>query len=436
MPTLLTRARRIGSLRLRAQSPHNHNTAMRNALAALLLLAPFMAASADQQEAPERVTSASVGDLDVETLATLEFPWALAVLPGNRMLITEKPGHLRIWEAGELSDPVKGVPDVVYRGAGDQGGLLDVALDPDFDSNQRIYLSYVEAAEQQPSGTHDLNDARFATYVDTSDDIVRGGAVARGRLDGNRLRDVEVIWRQEPKTLGRGHFGHRLTFAPDGKLFITSGDRMRFDPAQNLNTNLGKIVRINTDGSIPEDNPFAGKDDARGDVWSYGHRNILAATMHPALDQLLVFEMGPLGGDEVNLIEKGGNYGWPEVSNGSHYNRATIPPHAGTDQYKQPLRTWTPVISPSGALVYDGTLMPEWQNSVLVGGLSSKAIVRLEMDGERIAVEERIDMGRRIRDLVQAPDDSLYALVDAKEGKLIRLLPVRTDAGRPAVAPE
>lgn len=440
MPTLLTRARRIGSQKLHARPTRTPKACPAASLTGLLLLTlalltPVQAAQ-KQNSPPERVTSATVGDMDVETLATLEFPWAIAVLPGNRMLITEKPGRLRIWEAGELSDPVKGVPEVVYRGAGDQGGLLDVALDPDFDNNQRIYLSYVEAADQQPSGSHTLGDARFGSHVDTSDEIVRGGAVARARLDGNRLEDVKVIWRQTPKTLGRGHFGHRLTFGPDGKLFITSGERMRFDPAQNLKTNLGKVVRINSDGSTPKDNPFAGKDDALGDIWSYGHRNILAALMHPELDQLLVFEMGPLGGDEVNLIEPGKNYGWPEVSNGAHYNRATIPPHAGTDEYQQPLRTWTPVISPSGALVYDGTLIPEWQGSILVGGLSSKAIVRLEMEGDRIAVEERINMERRIRDLAQAPDDSLYALVDAKEGKLIRLLPVRTDAGRPSVAPE
>lgn len=436
MPTLLTRARRIGSQWLQAHRLPVPTSYLRGSMVTVITLLLAQAPLAWASQDPDTVRSASVGDIEVETLATLEFPWAIAILPGNRMLITEKPGRLRIWEAGELSDPVKGVPEVVYRGAGDQGGLLDVVLDPDFRNNQVIYLSYVEAADQQPSSTHTLNDARFSTYVDTSDDIVRGGAVARARLDGNRLRDVKVIWRQEPKTLGRGHFGHRLTFGPDGKLLITSGDRMRFDPAQNLETNLGKILRINTDGSIPEDNPFAGRDDVRGDVWSYGHRNILAAVMHPDEDRLLVFEMGPLGGDEVNLIEKGKNYGWPEVSNGSHYNRATIPPHAGTDEYQKPLRTWTPVISPSGAMVYDGGLMPEWQGSVLVGGLSSKAIVRLEMDGDRIAVEERIPMDRRIRELVQAPDDSIYALVDDKEGKLIRLLPVRTDAGRPAVAPE
>lgn len=389
--------------------------------AALVQASPLFAQ--DQDEASDTVSSQSVGDLRVETLATLEFPWAIAVLPDERMLITEKPGRLRVWEEGELSEAVDGVPDVVYRGPGDQGGLLDVVLDPDFEDNNLIYLSYVEAADQQPTGIYDTGDVRFASEGDVSENQVLGGAVARAKLDGDELEDVEVIWRQVPKTLARGHFGHRLIFGPDDKLYITSGDRMRFEPAQNLNSNLGKVLRINTDGSIPDDNPFVDEDEAREDIWSYGHRNILAAVVHPDSDQLLTFEMGPLGGDEVNLIEAGKNYGWPQVSNGAHYNRDTIPPHGGTDEYEKPLRTWTPVISPSGAMVYDGDLMPEWKGSVLVGGLSSKAIVRLEMDGDRIAVEERIPMERRIRELVQGPDGSVYGLVDAEDGKLIRLSP-------------
>ncbi|MFW5825169.1 MAG: PQQ-dependent sugar dehydrogenase [Marinobacter sp.] len=389
----------------------------------VLSLCTAAAVRADDRSGDETVRSASAGELKTEELATLEFPWGVALLPDGRLLITEKPGHLRIFDGEELSDPLEGVPEVVYRGQGDQGGLLDVALDPDFDSNQRIYLSYVEAAEQQPSGTRDMRDVRFGDYLDISDDILRGGAVARARLDGDKLTDLEVIWRQEPKTIGRGHFGHRLTFGPDGKLFVTSGDRMRFEPAQHHDSNLGKVIRINRDGSIPRDNPFAGEDDKLGEIWSYGHRNILAAVMHPESDQLLTFEMGPLGGDEVNLIESGENYGWPVVSNGAHYNRDTIPPHSGTDEYRKPIRTWTPVISPSGAMEYTGDRFSGWQGSVLVGGLSGKTIVRLEMDGERIAVEERIDMKRRIRDLIQAPDGSVYVLVDDREGVLLRLSP-------------
>ncbi|HEX2089951.1 MAG TPA: [protein-PII] uridylyltransferase, partial [Actinomycetota bacterium] len=220
------------------------------------------------------------GDLRIERLATLEQPWGMALLPDGRLLITEKPGRLRVWANGSLSEPVEGVPRVVYRGTpSEQGGLMDVEVDPDFARNGLVYLSYSEAADEQPAGLAETGDPRFGGYLDKTDNIPRGGAVARGRLEGNRLRDVQVIWRQEPKTVGRGHFGNRLIFAPDGKLFITSGDRMRFDPAQSLASNLGKFVRINPDGSVPNDNPFAGKEGARGDIWSYGHRNVLVAAV-------------------------------------------------------------------------------------------------------------------------------------------------------------
>lgn len=377
-----------------------------------------------ESAAPAEVMSVSVGNLSIERLATLEFPWGMALLPDGRLLITEKPGRLRIWEDGTLSDPIEGVPEVVYRGApSEQGGLLDVELDPEFERNRLVYLSYVEAAEQQPESIADTGDARFADYLDLSDDIVRGGAVARGRLEDDRLLDVEVIWRQEPKTVGRGHFGHRLIFAPDGKLFITSGERMRFDPAQSLASNLGKVVRINPDGSIPDDNPFVGEDDARGDIWSYGHRNILAAAIDPSLGRLWAFEMGPLGGDEVNLVEAGRNYGWPLVSNGDNYGGQPIPDHPTSEEFQAPVRTWTPVISPSGATFYDGSLIPEWQGSVLIGGLSSQALVRLVLDGERVALEERLDMQRRIRDVIQAPDGAVLLIVDDESGDLLRLAP-------------
>ena len=247
--------------------------------------------------------------------------------------------------------------------------------------------------------------------------------MARATLDANRLRDVQVIWRQEPKTIGRGHFAHRLVFARDGTLLITSGERMRFDPAQRLSSNLGKVVRIHTDGSIPKDNPFVGKPGARGDIWSLGHRNMLAAALHSTSGELWVWEMGPLGGDELNVIRPGGNYGWPVVSDGDHYDKSPIPDHSTRKEFEAPIRTWTPVISPSGALFYAGSRLP-WRGDAIVGGLSSKALIRLDLDGTRIVNEERIDMKRRIRDVAEAPDGGLLVITDEKNGALLRLTPV------------
>jgi glucose/arabinose dehydrogenase len=371
---------------------------------------------------PPSSVSSSAGSIRVERLATMEFPWGMAVLPDGRLLITEKPGRLRIWENGRLSEPVQGVPAVVYRGTQfEQGGLLDVEADPNFASNRLVYLSYVEADPRAPSGA-ETGELRFGQFVDFTDTIVRGGAVARGRLEGNQLRDVQVIWRQVPKTPGRGHFALRMVFASDGKLFITSGDRMRFDPAGNLKSNIGKVVRINSDGSIPADNPFAGRDTARGDIWSIGHRNLLAAAIDPS-QRLWVLEMGPQGGDELNLVQRGRNYGWPFVSNGDNYAGPSIPDHATRQEFTQPVRTWTPVISPSGALFYSGAMFPAWRGSALVGGLSSQSLIRLQMDGERVGVEERLFMGRRIRDVAQAPDGAILLIVDDRNGDLLRLTP-------------
>lgn len=391
---------------------------------ATILLALIAAAHAQTtNSAPPDVVSSSAGSISIERLATLEFPWGMALLPDGRLLITEKPGRLRIWANGKLSEPVQGVPKVVYRGTqGDQGGLLDVEIDPDFARNQLVYISYVEAADQQSPDDAETGDVRFSNFIDMTDNILRGGAVARGRLEGNQLRDVQVIWRQVPKTVGRGHFGNRLIFAPDGKLFITSGERQRFDPAQSLASNLGKVVRVNPDGSTPNDNPFVGKEGARGDIWSYGHRNILAGAFDSS-GRLWVFEMGPLGGDELNLVQPGKNYGWPLVSNGDNYNNSMIPDHPSSKEFQAPARTWTPVISPSGATFYTGSLFTGWRGSVLVGGLSSQALIRISLDGERVAVEERIDMKRRIRDVIQTPDGALLVIIDAKSGDLLRLTP-------------
>lgn len=379
-----------------------------------------VATHAQGDSAPAQTIRSVAGPIQLERLATLEFPWGLALLPDGRVLVTEKPGRLRVFAAGKLSDPIAGTPSVHYRPPKDQGGLLDVAVDPQFASNGFIYLSYVEPAQVQAPDLRDTGDARFRN-IDTSDSTLRGGAVARARLDGNQLRDLQVIWRQLPKTVGRGHYGHRMVFAPDGTLFITSGDRMRFDPAQDMQSNLGKIVRIRGDGSIPPDNPFVGQDKARGDLYSVGHRNAIAAAVQPSTGMLWQIEMGALGGDELNLIKSGANYGWPKVSNGDNYDSSGIADHPAQPQFEAPVRSWTPVISPSGALFYGGPMFPQWRGDLLVGGLSSQAIVRITLDGTRVANEERIDMQRRVRDLLEMPDGSLLVLVDDAKGDLLRL---------------
>ena len=362
---------------------------------------------------------------NVQRLAALEFPWGLAYLPDGRLLITEKPGRLRIYDGKALSAPVENLPAISYRESrAEQGGLLDVAVDPDFAQNRRIYLSYVEQVPPQGAAPVETDDRRFAGFVDVKDNRLRRGVVVRATLDGNRLSDVQPIWRQEPTTIGRGHFGHRLVFGRDNTLFITAGDRMRFDPAQDLQSTLGKVIRINRDGSVPKDNPFVAKGDARGEIWSLGHRNMLAAVVHPTTGQLCVFEMGPLGGDEFNVVVPGRNYGWPVVSDGSNYDKSDIPDHSTRSEFEKPVRTWTPVISPSGALVYDGSLFP-WRGQIVVGSLSTQGLVVLTVDGNTVAREERVGIGRRVRDVIQAPDGALLLITDHKDGELMKVTPSR-----------
>lgn len=371
--------------------------------------------------APESVESKS-GTIKVESLAKLDNPWGMTFLPDGQLLITEKPGRLRIFADGKLSEPIAGVPKVAYRG---QGGLLDVEIDSDFASNQLVYLSYAEPAEQQPPGAKDEIDPRLGAGFKADDPQLKGGAVARGRLEGEKLADVKVIWQQVPKTIGRGHFGGRLVFAPDGKLFILSGERQRFEPAQDPNSNLGKIARINPDGSIPDDNPFAKKSrSARTDIYSIGNRNPLGGAIHPESGKLWINEMGPKGGDELLLIEPGKNYGWPLVAEGAaHYNDAPIPNHDSKPDFAAPNLAWTPVISPSGMIFHSGKMFPDWKGSALIGGLSSQSVIRVAIDGAKATEAERLGMGLRVRDLIEAPDGALLLLSDGKEGELLRLTP-------------
>jgi glucose/arabinose dehydrogenase len=360
----------------------------------------------------------------VESLAKLNHPWAMALLPDGKLLITEKPGNLRIYVDGKLSNPIGGVPKVHYKAHElEQGGLLDVAIDPDFAKNQLVYLSFTEAAEEQPPDAKEVKDERLGDYQDMEDAVLKGLAVARGRLAGDKLEDVTVIWRQTPKTIGRGHYGGRIVFSPDGKLFITSGDRQRFDPAQDLGSSVGKVVRINPDGSVPEDNPFAGKEGALPEIWTVGHRNPLGAAINPSSRQLWTHEMGPKGGDEVDISLKGKNYGWPIVSEGSHYNDAPIPKHKDKPEFAPPAISWNPSISPSGFVFYQGDLFPGLKGKALLGGMSSEALIVLTLDGDKVTDDEVIKTGRRIRGVLEAPDGALLLMGDKENAELLRLTP-------------
>ena len=340
---------------------------------------------------------------DVAEIATFNEPWAMAFLPElNQALITEKSGKLMLWESeGEVVE-VKGVPKVAYGG---QGGLGDVILHPDFAENRTIYLSYAEAG-----------DGGF------------GAAVASAKLDiadgAPALTDVKVIWRQFPKVDGRGHFGHRLAFSPDGKyLFISSGERQKFDPAQDMNANLGKIVRLFPDGSVPTDNPFYdAANTVTSQIWSLGHRNPLGLSFDDK-GQLWNQEMGPRHGDELNLVERGNNYGWPKVSNGTHYDGKDIPDHKAGDGFAPPKAYWVPAISPGGLMYYTGTLFPEWKGSMFIGGLGGEALVRVKIDGETATKADHWNMGTRIREVEQSPDGAVWLLEDGAKGRLLKLTP-------------
>jgi len=341
---------------------------------------------------------------DVEPVTSFDEPWAIAFLPDGRMLVTEKKGNLFIvTRDGQRSDPIDGVPDVAYGG---QGGLGDVALHPDYGDNGIIYLSYAESG---------LGDTR-------------GAAVARAVLSeadsGGSLSGMEVIWRQYPKVVGFGHYGHRLKFDDDGYLWISSGDRQKFTPSQDMQSNMGKILRLHDDGSIPDDNPFVDfisedpfVDDigVYGQIWSLGHRNPLGLAFD--LDGgLWVMEMGPRGGDELNRIERATNYGYPVVSNGQHYDGRGIPDHDTRPEFQAPAIWWTPVLSPGNLMVYRGSLFPGWRGNAFVAGLSSQAIVRVELNGNTAREVERYDMGARIRGVFEGPDGAIWALEDGTRG--------------------
>jgi aldose sugar dehydrogenase len=345
------------------------------------------------------------GVLRAETVVRgLEHPWALAFLPDGRLLVTERPGRLRIVEMnGRMSEPLGGVPRVLAEG---QGGLLDVAVDPRFAQNNLIYLSYAEPGQRGTAST----------------------AVARGRLAGNRLDDVKVIFTQQPKVKGGAHFGSRLVFARDGMLFVTVGDRYSFrDKAQDLSTGFGKVFRINPDGTVPKDNPFVGRKDAQPEIWSYGHRNVQAAALHPQTGQLWTVEHGARGGDELNHPEAGKNYGWPVITYGVDYSGTKIGEGTVKSGMEQPVYYWDPVIAPSGAAFYTGDKYPGWNGSLFVGSLTPGLLVRLALKDGNVTLEERYagDLKHRIRDIQQGPDGLLYVVTDASDGQVLRVLPTK-----------
>jgi aldose sugar dehydrogenase len=339
----------------------------------------------------------------VEEYAThLSHPWGMEFLPDGAMLVTERGG--RLWRVVSKDLPpveIKGVPKVRTGG---QAGLLDVTIDPAFAENQRIYFSYAEAGEGDTAGT----------------------AVASAALKGNALQDVRVIFRQQPKVEGGNHWGSRLVFGRDGMLYVTLGERFDYrDKAQDLGTHMGKIVRITPNGRVPSDNPFAMREGALPEIFSYGHRNPQAAALHPQTGELWAIEHGARGGDEINIIRAGNNYGWPVISYGRNYDMTSIGEGTAKEGMEQPIYYWDPSIAPSGMAFYGGAMFPDWQGDLFVGALAGTALVRLELNGDEVVTEERLleDRGNRIRDVAEGPDGALYLLVDSDEGAVLRLTP-------------
>jgi len=369
------------------------------AVGALLCL---LAGDAIPAAADDGLQRSQQHDFRIATLARgLDHPWGMAFLPDGGILITERSGSLRLFKDGRLQpEPITGSPEVAARG---QGGLLDIALHPDFADNGTLYLSYAGEGE--------------------------GGAgteIARARFDGARLSDQEVVFRATPKTPGTAHYGGRLAFDREGRLYLGLGDRRSYmEEAQKLGSHLGSVIRINDDGSVPDDNPFVGESQALAEIYSYGHRNVQGMVRHPASGAIWIHEHGPRGGDEVNILKPGANYGWPAITYGIDYSGAIISDKTAAPGMEQPVVYWVPSIAPSGMAFYEGDLFPEWRGNLFVGALAGRHLRRLEIDGQQVTGQEELltDLRERIRDVRSGPDGFLYVLTDSSDGRLLRLEP-------------
>ncbi len=372
--------------------PRKNRGANVKCVAVLFLLLLFSSAHAEENTGAKK--------LAVTTIASgLEHPWAMEFLPDGRMLVTERPGRLRIvGKDGVLSKPLAGVPEVYAVG---QGGLLDIVLDPEFEKNHLIYFSFAEEIDGKA-----------------------GTAAAKAILKQDRIEDVKVIFRQQPKVEGPNHWGSRLVFARDGTLYVTLGERFNYrDRAQTLDNHLGKVVRINPDGTVPRDNPFIPQKDALPEIWSYGHRNVQGAVLNPQTGELWTAEHGPKGGDEINIDLAGKNYGWPKASYGSHYDGTPIPDDHAAQGFAEPVFHWNPSISPSGLLFYTGDRFPAWKGDLFTGALNGMALIRLHLENGKPVKEERLlqDLKERIRDVRQGPDGWIYLLTDSDNGRILKV---------------
>ena len=371
-------------------------------LSVLSVLTACHAQTPSETQSKENQPSSVVAVTSIQMKRIAEFnePWALAVLADGRLLITEKSGQLILFNPRDQKKTfIKNLPKVAYGG---QGGFGDIVLHPKFAQNHQIYLSYAEAGQ----GGYGAVVIRADLNLDQ----------AQPQLD-----NITTIWKQVPKVRGQGHYAHRVLFDGSGKLWISSGERQKFDPAQDLTSNLGKIIRINDDGSVIVDNPFQSQGEVAKQVWSFGHRNPLGMAFDEQ-GQLWVVEMGPKGGDELNLIQKAKNYGYPIVSNGDHYSGLNIPDHATRPEFEAPKLDWTPVISPSSLIFYTGQMFPKWQDKAIIGGLSSEALIIVDTTAQPVKEIQRIDMKERIRGLQQAKDGSIWVIEDGKHADLIQLL--------------